>query len=75
MSTIIVYLLFQLQEVAGQTSKRHQNHQSSGQAVISSSSGSDNSLGRERSPTISSYPKGSPTLWTAGDFFNIIFIF
>lgn len=34
-----------------------------------SSSGSDNSIGRERSPTISSYPKGSPTLWTGDKMF------
>ncbi|CAH1712391.1 unnamed protein product [Aphis gossypii] len=49
-------------EVAGQTSKhRPQNQQG---VVLYSSSGSDHSLGRERSPTISSYPKGSPSLWT-----------
>ncbi|XP_026809539.1 calcium release-activated calcium channel protein 1-like isoform X2 [Rhopalosiphum maidis] len=49
-------------EIAGQTSKhRPQNQQG---VVLYSSSGSDHSLGRERSPTISSYPKGSPSLWT-----------
>uniref|UniRef100_A0A2S2QU60 Uncharacterized protein n=1 Tax=Sipha flava TaxID=143950 RepID=A0A2S2QU60_9HEMI len=50
-------------EVTGQTSKRHQNQP--GATVLYSSSGSDNSLGRERSPTISSYPKGSPTQWAS----------
>jgi len=50
------------QEATGQQPKRHQNQPG---VVFYSSSGSDNSLGREKSPTISSYPKGSPTtLWT-----------
>lgn len=57
---------------AGSTSKRHQN-QTPG-VVIYSSSGSDNSLGRDRSPTISSYPKGSPTQWT-GEWWTFFVVF
>ncbi|XP_022175031.1 calcium release-activated calcium channel protein 1-like isoform X1 [Myzus persicae] len=49
-------------EIPGQTSKHRPQNQPG--VVLYSSSGSDHSLGRERSPTISSYPKGSPSLWT-----------
>ncbi|XP_015378144.1 PREDICTED: uncharacterized protein LOC107172370, partial [Diuraphis noxia] len=49
-------------EIPSQTSKHRQQNQPG--VVLYSSSGSDHSLGRERSPTINSYPKGSPSLWT-----------